>query len=111
MSKAYIMIRSNPIAGCEARYNEWYDTVHLPEVLQVDGVLAYQRFALTKDQLNDEPQSHQYLIQLEIDGNDIAGTVARLYAALPQMTMEPVVDHDVLKMSIVQPVTDVVRKR
>lgn len=108
MPKTYMLIHSNPIAGKEKEYNEWYDKVHLPEIAAVEGVKAYQRFSFKE--LNGEKPSHQYLIRLELDSADPMGTVARMYAAQSTFHMEPVVDHDTLKVSIVQEATEEVRK-
>lgn len=110
MPKTYILIRSNPLPGKEAEYNAWYDNVHLPEMLQIEGVKAYQRFALAKDQMNDKAQSHKYLIRLEIDSENIPATIARMYAAHPTMRMEPVADFENLELSVVQTVSEEVRK-
>lgn len=44
MSKHILMVFTNPRQGCEEDFNSWYDTVHLPDVLQVAGFEAAQRF-------------------------------------------------------------------
>jgi hypothetical protein len=44
MTDAYLLVFSNPADGREDDYNVWYDTVHLPEVLRVDGIVSAQRF-------------------------------------------------------------------
>jgi hypothetical protein len=110
MPRTYILVRSNPLPGKEAEYNAWYENVHLPELLQIEGVKAYRRFALATVQMNDKKQSHKYLIQLEIDSNDIPATISRMYAAHPAMHMEPVADFANLELSVVQVVTEEVRK-
>jgi hypothetical protein len=110
MPKTYIHVHSNPLPGKEAEYNSWYENVHLPELLQVEGVKAYQRFVLATVQMNDKKQSHKYLIQMEIDSDDIPETISRMYAAHPTMRMEPVADFANLELSVVQVVTEEVRK-
>ena len=41
-----LIVFTQPAAGQEAEYNRWYDEVHLGDVLEVDGFVAAQRFAL-----------------------------------------------------------------
>ena len=37
----YIMtVRSNPIAGREAEFNEWYDRRHVPDLLKTPTLIA-----------------------------------------------------------------------
>ena len=38
------LVFTNPVKGKEREFNEWYDTVHVPEVLGIPGVLSAQRF-------------------------------------------------------------------
>ena len=37
---------SNPVAGEEARFNDWYDRHHLADICAVHGVVRGQRFKL-----------------------------------------------------------------
>ena len=40
------LVFSNPVEGRDGEFNEWYDTVHVPEVLAIPGILSAQRFDL-----------------------------------------------------------------
>ena len=40
------VVFSNPVAGKEDEFNEWYDNVHIPELLTVPGMLSATRYAL-----------------------------------------------------------------
>ena len=40
------VVFSNPVAGKEDEFNEWYDKVHIPELLTVPGMLSATRYAL-----------------------------------------------------------------
>ena len=48
-----LIVFTQPAAGQEAEYNRWYDEVHLGDVLEVDGFVAAQRFALADAQIGD----------------------------------------------------------
>jgi hypothetical protein len=66
------VVLSNPVDGREAEYNEWYDNVHLADVLAVDGVVSAQRFKYA-DITGTAP--YQYLAVYEWDVDDV--TMAR----------------------------------
>lgn len=42
---------SRPVEGREAEFDRWYDEVHLPEVLEVPGILNGQKLLLGPDQM------------------------------------------------------------
>ena len=37
-----LLALSNPVEGREAEFNQWFDTVHIPEVLRVPGFASVQ---------------------------------------------------------------------
>ncbi|WP_159235368.1 DUF4286 family protein [Mycolicibacterium vanbaalenii] len=68
------VVLSNPIEGEDDKFNKWYDEVHVPEVLEVPGVVAAQRYALAGlDVLGEDlptqppPPTHRYLVIYELD--------------------------------------------
>ena len=70
MPKTYFLVFSNAVDGREDEYNKWYDEVHLPDVLAVDGVSAAQRFEHVAIQSPDvEAPAHGYLALYELDGD------------------------------------------
>jgi len=38
------VVFTEPKAGQDAAYNDWYDNIHLAEVIAVEGFVAAQRF-------------------------------------------------------------------
>jgi len=40
------IVFSNPAEGEDDAFNEWYDNVHIPELLAVPGMLSAQRYDL-----------------------------------------------------------------
>lgn len=46
MARHHFIVLSNPVAGREDDYNDWYDNEHLDDVLKVEGFVAAQRFRL-----------------------------------------------------------------
>ena len=69
------VVLSNPIEGEDDTFNKWYDEVHVPEVLEVPGVVAAQRYDLAELDIPDDedlptqlpPPTHRYLVIYELD--------------------------------------------
>lgn len=51
----------------EQEYDEWYDSVHVPDVLRIPGVVACTRYRLSETQLTvpDERFSHLAIFEIE----------------------------------------------
>jgi hypothetical protein len=75
MAAHVMVVYTNPVAGQEDEYNEWYNNVHLKEVLQTPGMIAARRFSLVDGAgSGDEPQ-HRYLAIYELESEDVKGTL------------------------------------
>ena len=69
------LVLSNPIEGEDDSFNKWYDTTHVPEVLDVPGVVAAQRYRLAEVNIPEDedlpaqlpPPTHRYLVIYELD--------------------------------------------
>ena len=78
MAKHVMLVSINAAAGRDAEFNDWYDKVHLKEVLALPGFVAAQRFKLSDAQMPwGDPPPHKYLTVYEIDG-DPAALIAKL---------------------------------
>lgn len=66
---------SNPAAGHDDAFNEWYDSRHVRDLLAVPGIVAGQRYDLTQLTIPDDhglqaelpPPAHRYLAVYELD--------------------------------------------
>ncbi len=103
--KTYYLVYSNPVVGMEEEYNQWYNNVHLKEVLQIEGFNFAQRFDLTPAQLVED-QEYKYLAMYEIDGDDVEGTKQRLIEAASWLEMSPALDLK-LHVSIFKSITEI----
>ena len=103
--KTYYLVYSNPVEGMDEEYNQWYNEVHLKEVLQIEGFNAAQRFELSPVQLVEE-QEYKYLAMYEVDSDDVEGTKERLIAAASWLDISPALDLK-LHVSIFKSVKDV----
>jgi hypothetical protein len=80
----YIMtVRSNPRAGSEAEFNDWYDRFLLPGMVRSPTLVSGQRYRLAKVTLPAALQKaqHEYLAVYEIETDDLQKTVQQLWSA------------------------------
>ena len=76
MAKYNFVVLTNPTQGKEAEYNDWYNNIHIPDVLNVKGMVGAQRFRLADQQMGGKPQ-HSYLALYEIETDNLAGDAGR----------------------------------
>ncbi len=109
MAKYTFVVLSNPTTpGQEAEYNEWYNKVHIPDVLNVPGFIAAQRFKLADAQLGDGPRAHRYLALYEIESNDAKATLKELEKRIgtADMVMSDGIDMKGISAGLFQPVAE-----
>ena|ERR1700693_2992318 len=78
MSRQVFISLMNAVDGKEAEYDAWYGEVHLPEVLQIPGFVAAQRFRVSTAQLAGMTPKWKYLVIYEIDGESATQALAEL---------------------------------
>lgn len=70
-----MLVFTNPVAGQDDAFNEWYDSQHVGDVLGVPGVVAVRRYDLAQMTLPAAgaapaqlpPPTHRYLAVYELD--------------------------------------------
>jgi len=70
MPKGLFLALSNPVSDdVDADYNQWYDDVHMREVLALPGVKSARRFKLADTQLmpGDDAVGRRYLALYEVE--------------------------------------------
>ncbi|MGB8391458.1 hypothetical protein [Mycobacterium sp.] len=75
MADNLFLVLTNPVQGQDEAFNTWYDTQHVPEVLDVPGVVAAQRYDLSEVTVPEDedlpaqlpPPTHRYLVIYELD--------------------------------------------
>ena len=81
MAKYTFVVMTNPTAGKEDEFNEWYNKQHIPDVLNVPGFVSGQRFRIADAQMGREAgKAYKYLALYEIETDDLAGTLKELRA-------------------------------
>ena len=76
MSKHVVVVLSEPVEGCEAEFDDWYENTHIPEVLETTGWTSGQRFKLTAEKGQKCPL--QYLAFYEAEAESGEAVIARL---------------------------------
>src|SRR4051794_21728285 len=92
MARHLLFVHTSPVEGQEIEYNAWYDTVHLPEVLELPDFVAAQRFEVTRTP-GDSPVPQRYIALYEIETDDLSAAMQRLrQAAAHGMTISKALD-------------------
>ena len=69
MPRYKMVVLSRPVEGREAEFNEWYQHVHLGEVVAFSGFKSAQRFRRVRSLTG--PGNYPYLAIYEIETDDI----------------------------------------
>jgi hypothetical protein len=102
-----MQVYSRPLEGMEDEYNDWYNKVHLSEVVAIQGILSAQRYELTEAQQIPE-QNYKYLAVYELENENVLGTLKNLLAAASTMDMGSSLDLKSAQVSIFKSITDVI---
>ena len=76
MGRFVFVVQTNPVAGRDREYNEWYDEIHLKEVCSFPGFIGARRFRRI-----DANGEHAYLAIYELETDDPQRDLAALTAA------------------------------
>jgi hypothetical protein len=109
MARHVLLVLSNPAAGCDDEFNDWYTNEHLPDVLAVDGFVAAQRFRLCETQLQPgRPAPHRYLAVYEIEADDVSVPLQALLAGVTSglIPLSDMLDLPSLATFAFTPITD-----
>ncbi|KAA9149884.1 hypothetical protein FPZ12_042280 [Amycolatopsis acidicola] len=80
---AQLLVFSNAKDGRDDDYNEWYDSIHLPDMLGVPGVKSGARYRVRE--LPGRPSEHKYLAvyELDRDAGEVLKEIGELMASDP----------------------------
>lgn len=102
--KTLYLVRSNPVEGKEIEFNEWYENIHLDEVLQIPGFKTAQRFELHETQMQPD-QSHAHIAIYELDSDDVASTLQNIREAA-WLNMTDAMDFATIEVSVLSSLSD-----
>jgi hypothetical protein len=93
MARHILLVLTEPVAGMEDEYNDWYSNTHLRDVLKLDDFVSAQRFEHVKKH-DEDVALRRYLAIYEAETDDVRATYARLAAVggTDAMPMSPAFD-------------------
>ncbi|MEU0538515.1 hypothetical protein [Nocardia sp. NPDC005978] len=96
-----IMVFSTPRDGMDAEYNEWYENIHISDMLDIPGVLSCTRHRRINP---TDPDDLEYLAVYDVDGDPLA-VLKEIGArsADGRLRLNPSVDPQRLRMTVWQP--------
>ncbi|MCV7377674.1 hypothetical protein BST11_03360 [Mycobacterium alsense] len=88
MAKGIMYVESQPSSpDREQEYNTWYDEVHLPELLKIDGIVSARR-------LRPVDGKGPYVAIYEIEGDDLQAVLDNMIASSGQLHMSDALQLD-----------------
>jgi len=76
--KGVMVVEAGPVdPDREDDFNEWYSTVHLPELLAVPGFVRARRYKVSGA---GQPGRHRYLTIYELEADDLEAPLRELRA-------------------------------
>jgi hypothetical protein len=82
MTNYKFIVLTDPVAGQEDEYNNWYTNRHLDDVVGLEGFAAAQRFRfIDPDRDSDEPAPTRYLAIYDVSEDQIEQAKESLAAA------------------------------
>lgn len=109
MAKYTFVVFTNPTTPAqEAEYNEWYNKVHIADVLNVPGFVAAQRFKLAEAQFGAGPHTHRYLALYEIETDNAQASLDELKKRIgtADMVMSDGIDMKGISVGLFTPVAE-----
>jgi hypothetical protein len=87
-----MVVMSNPVEGREDEYNDWYQNVHLGELVALEGFQSARRFRLTRSLV--EGENYPYMAIYEIETDDLDSVLQNLVqvAESERLTMSDSID-------------------
>jgi hypothetical protein len=101
MSQYLIQFETKPVADREKEFNEWYDGVHVPDVLSIPGFERCFRYKVLGDDAVPT-----YIASYEVSCEDPQRLLQDLGVASRSMSISPALDQGHLVVRILQRTSD-----
>jgi hypothetical protein len=106
MDPHLFLVLTAPVDGGDDAFNDWYDTRHLPDVLDVPGFTAARRYRITEAMLTGGlPDAWRYVAIYEMDCDDPqrALTALRERIGTPRMQVSDTLDRTRIATFVLAP--------
>ncbi|WAH97662.1 DUF4286 family protein [Arthrobacter sp. MMS18-M83] len=91
MPTSIYFVQTNAVSGEDEAFNQWYDAVHIPQILQIPGFVAAQRFEFDPKATTAPAPDYRYAAVYEVEGSG-ADAAAALRRAIPYLQMSETLD-------------------
>lgn len=89
MSRHLLVVETNCVAGADEEFNRWYDEVHVPQLLELDGFLNVSRYRVADAQMGRSVPPQRYVAMYEIEADDPQQALETLNAGQQHFEMTP----------------------
>lgn len=99
MAQYRLIALSNAKDGREAEFNDWYDKVHLPDMLKVPGIISGERL------VNILPAAHKFIAIFDVETESLEALAGEIQAraGTDQMVVSDALDIDTALMNFCAP--------
>jgi hypothetical protein len=94
MRRYRLITLSNPTEGREDEYNDWYQNVHLGELVALPGFMSARRYRQARSLVEGDAWPYMAVYELETDDIDAVLQGLRDAAASRSLTMSDALDTD-----------------
>jgi hypothetical protein len=83
MGRYALVVFSNPVAGREDEYNDWYSNRHLKDVVSIPGFASAQRFRRQALIVGDLKHDYLAIYEMDVDGPEAVEAAKGALATTP----------------------------
>ncbi|MGN2639898.1 DUF4286 family protein [Nocardia takedensis] len=94
-----LLVFATPRAGAEEEYEKWYSEVHIPEMLEIPGVVSAEWHRLVRGGPDDESHLSVFVLAADAEATAVLGEL-RARSTDGRMTMSPAVDPTHTKITV-----------
>ncbi len=91
MPKHILMLQSSAAEGRDEEFNDWYETVHIPEMMEVPGFVGATRFEAAPGMDGSLPVN-RYLVIYDIEADELPPVFDALRGAAGSMNLSSAQD-------------------
>jgi hypothetical protein len=82
------LVMTNAAEGREDEFNDWYNYIHIPDLLKIPGIAAARRYKLLPTQRNaNQPWKYLCVYECDAERQDVLIAETEKRVGTPQMTM------------------------
>ena len=84
MNRGILLVQTEAVVGRDDEFNEWYEQIHIPEILSDSGFRSARRFRIVSQDRSGAPAGDgdwwTYLALYEVEAEDLAATLVYVRA-------------------------------